>query len=824
MKQLLFIMVACLFSAQMFAQSNTVIKGHLVAEEDKAPLPYATISVANQATPQLAFRRLATDDKGDFSVLVPAGKYIFSFEFVGMKPLVRNVEIATDSKQSDLGTISLDEMTTELSEISVTAQRPLVKVEIDKLTYNAKEDPESTTSSILDLLRKVPLVTVDGEDNIQLKGNTNFKIYMNGKPTSMLVTNPSQVLKGMPANSIKDIEVITDPGAKYDAEGVGGIINIITDKRLDDGYTGSIGASGDTFGGYNGNAFLTLKYGKWGFTGNGSYFKFKSPFSDSSLSREDFSPNPINSLNQDGKSKNYGGGSFGSGTLSYEVDSLRLLSVSVNHNRGEWNSRSEQSTLSNGVRDYSYFLNMKNNGQFGGTDLSADYQRLFKKKGEMLTISYRLGLNPNNSDNETSISDVTGVSPYSEDYWQRSKSNAHGVEHTGQLDFVNPLTENHTFETGVKYIFRDNESESDIRLWNSTSKQWEIDNSRRNDLDHRQKISSGYLGYAYKNGKFGGKFGVRGEYTKQNATFKTQTDTTINKNYFDIVPSATLSYQLSMTQTLRIGYNMRVFRPGIWFLNPYINDTNPLSIQYGNPELDAEKNHNFNINYGSFSQKVNFNISLNYSITNNAITSYQFVKDGITNSTYDNIGKQQTVGFNTYINWSPTSQFRIYVNGNMDYTNLTSNQNSNLNNSGFSGRVFSGVTYSLPSDIRLSVNGGFFSPRVELQRTQSVFYFTSANIVKSFLNKNLDVAINARNPFWEFKKMTSTITGDGFKQESFNYRPMRMFSLNVTYRFGDLKSSIKRTQRSIVNDDLKSGGDGGQGGGEGGQGGGEMRN
>src|SRR5690606_11829168 len=149
-----------------------------------------------------------------------------------------------------------------LEEVSVTAQKPLVKVEIDKLTYSAKDDPESSTSNVLDLLRKVPLVTVDGEDEIQLKGSSNFKIYINGKPSNMVSSNPSQVLKSMPANSVKDVEVITDPGAKYDAEGIGGIINIVTDKRVDDGYSASIGANGNTFGGYGANAYLASKYGK----------------------------------------------------------------------------------------------------------------------------------------------------------------------------------------------------------------------------------------------------------------------------------------------------------------------------------------------------------------------------------------------------------------------------------------------------------------------------------------------------------------------------------------------------------------------------------
>lgn len=814
MKQLLFLLASCFLSAPLFAQATIPVKGQLVAAEDSAPLPYATISVAKETAPGTAFRRLATDDKGNFSIAIPAGKYTFTFEFVGMNKLNRSLEVSADSKQIDMGKIILAESSTELEEVSVVAQKPLVKVEIDKLTYSAKDDPESSTSNVLDLLRKVPLVTVDADDNIQLKGNTNYKIYMNGKPSNMLTNNPSQVLKSMPANSVKDVEVITDPGAKYDAEGVGGIINIITDKRVDDGYTGSVGAGVDSYGGYNANAYLTLKYGKFGFTGNGSYYDYKRPYSDSKLTREDFAPNPLNSLSQEGRSKNYGGGMYGSGMVSYELDTLNLFSVSFNHYGGDWNSTSEQSTVSAGARNYTYLLNMKNKGEYGGTDLSADYQRSFAKKGKLLTISYRLGQNPNNSDNETSISNVTGTSPYADDYWQRSKSDASGVEHTGQVDYVNPLTGKQTLELGVKYIHRDNSSDSEWKLWNTDSEQWVIDNSRKNDLDHIQDIASGYVSYGYKSGKFGSKIGLRGEYTNQNAKFKTLRDTTIDKNYVDIVPSATFSYQLGMTKTLRFGYNMRIYRPGIWYLNPYVNDANPLSISYGNPELDAEKNHNFNLNYGSFSQKLNLNISLNYSLTNNAITSYQFVEDGITNSTYGNIGKNQMVGMDTYINWSPTTALRMTLNGGLNYTDIKGKGDLAYKNSGFSGRAFSGITYTFPKDFRVSLNAGFFSPRVELQSKQSVFYFTSVNAVKSFFEKKLDVSVYARSPFWKYMKFSNTITGDGFVQKNTYNQPVQSFGINVTYRFGDLKSSIKRVQRGISNDDVKAGGSGGQGGGE----------
>ena len=549
MKQALFLLISLMFSFSLAAQTVTV-KGTLVSTIDQEPLPYATISVALETNPSTSVKKLATGENGVFNTSLEPGNYIFTFNFVGMNPIEQQVELSLNENPHDMGVIEMLEGSTELDELSVTAQAPLVKMEIDKLTYSAKDDPESATSNVLDLLRKVPLVTVDGEEEIQLKGSSNFRIYLNGKPSNMISGNPSQVLKSMPANSVKDIEVITDPGAKYDAEGVGGIINIVTDKRADDGYTVSVGANGDTFGGYGANAYLATKYGKLGFTGNAGYYQYKRPASESNSRREEF--NPVNLLTQEGTTKSDGGGLFLNGSMSYEPDTLNLINISASRFGGGYNSRSHLEVLSQGVRPYSYISRSNSEGEYGGINLSADYQRNFKKKGELLTFSYRYERNPNDSEYDSEYSDITGDFYYSDRQKQHSINNAGGNEHTGQVDYVNPLDGKHSIEAGIKYIFRDNSSRGDHTYLDAVSGEWLPDDDRRNDLDHSQNISSGYAGYGFKSGKFGLKAGLRAEHTIQDIHFMSaENDTTVNTNFFDVVPSLTLSYQLGMTQTLR---------------------------------------------------------------------------------------------------------------------------------------------------------------------------------------------------------------------------------------------------------------------------------
>lgn len=801
---LIFVSLSLSFS---FSQ-DIVIKGQLLGTETNEFLPFATISVSKDANQKNILQRFATDDKGFFSSKLKPGTYFLAFQYVGKNTFVKEVTLTEQEKEINLGKIIVEESSTQLGEVSVVAQTPLVKVEIDKLTYNLKDDPESATSNVLDMLRKVPLITVDADDNVQLKGGSNFKIYLNGKPSNMLSSNPSQVLKSMPASSIKDVEVITDPGAKYDAEGVGGIINIVTDKRVDDGYVGSVGAGVDSRGGYNANGYVTLKYGKFGFTGNANYYEFKSPESESSFERRDFSLQPETILKQNGLAGYDGRGNYMSGMFSYEMDTLNLFSISLNGYQGKGTGTTNTDVNSTGRFVYDYDRISESSNEYGSIDLSADYQRSFNKKGKLLTVSYRFGSSPNNSDGITETSNITGTPILRpQDYRMKNSNNADGKEHTGQIDYVNPLTVNHTIEGGVKYIYRDNSSIGNNMFFDLASNEWKPDVSRRNDFQHDQYIASGYASYGFKKDKFGLKTGLRAEQTNQNINFISQKDSVVKTNFFDLVPSLALSYQLSMTQTLRLGYNMRVYRPGIWYLNPYINSIDPLNISYGNPNLESEKNHNVSLNYGSFSQKLNINASVNYSLTNNSITQYQFLKDGVNNSTYGNIGKSQSIGLNGYIRWAPVKELSVFVNGNGDYIDIKNTQNQAMQNSGFTFRAFSGITYTFPYDLRLSVNGGYFGSRIMLQSKMDPFYYMSFGISKSFLNKKLDVAIRGSNPFQKYMDHKTFTTGENFTQESLFRRPARSVSLNITYRFGDLKSSIKKVTRGINNEDVKSGGE-----------------
>ena len=818
MKNCLFILLCFMLSAfsavaQTGAKGNFVIKGQVVDSLTNETVPYATLSIALQNNPQKSLLLLACDIDGNFEAsLKSAGKYILSMQSIGKKPAQKKFTLSAGKTTLNLGKLYMIDDNQRLDEVTVVAQKPLVKVEIDKLTYSLQDDPESQTNNTLDMLRKVPMITVDGNDEIQLQGSTNFKIYVNGKPSNMLSNNPSDVLKSMPASSVKDIEVITDPGAKYDAEGVGGIINIITTKNLFQGYTGTVRASASTLGRFGGGAYVSAKYGKFGITANYNYNYNNSPWNESYSIREDYGTDSRagSVLNQSGRSKNQGPFQFGYLEGSYEIDSLNLITVGANLFRGDNTSKTEYAVEMLGrngselLPSYSYNRNSRSTSVFGSTDINVDYQHSTHKKGELLTLSYRFSQSPNNSESYTELLDVVDY-PLMSDYPQWTINDAATNEHTFQFDYTTPTWKNHTLEAGVKYIYRGSDSETDRRYYRDSIQDWESVYDANSDFRHNQHIYSAYLGYAMKFGKLGTKFGVRGEGTSLNVKYAYDPSMNFKTNYFDVVPNLTLSYQITQAQQVRIGYNMRIRRPGIRYLNPYINDTDPLNISYGNPNLDSEKSHNIRLNYSIFTQKFNMNFSGNYRFVNNSIEQYTWVNDqGISETTYGNIGRTRSVGAFLYASYSPIAMLRIFTNAGMNYEKLQSTE-GNLANDGFSGRVFAGAQLTLPKDFRIDLNGGYFSLRINLQEKSSAMYFTGISLNKSFFDKKLTVSLSCNNPFWKTIKMESNTADDTFNMKTVSYNHARDFRLSVSYRFGSLKDVIKKVKRGISNDDSMGG-------------------
>ncbi len=836
------LLVSGLAAAQNSAVSTFQLKGILLDSLTQEGEPYATIRVARKSAPGKPVKMLVSGLDGRFKENVKGtGNFVLTITSVGRNPIVKNFSVKAGQKLVDFGTLYVTDASNELGQVEIVAQKPLVKADIDKIEYNVKDDPDSETNTLLEMLRKVPMVTVDGEDNIKVNGSSSFKVYVNGKPNNMMSNNPTEVLKSMPANTIKHIEVITNPGPKYDAEGVGGILNIVTEGGGFEGYTVTVSGNVSNRGA-GGGVFGTVQKGKFTVSARYNYNYNDSPRSYSGGTQRATDPHSeVANLDYEGSSK--GDGSFQSGSMeaSYEIDSLNLISASFGLWGGGNSSNGGSNYVGNSPLDnhllYQYGIGSHSKSSWYSIDGGIDYQRLSPTiKGRMFTLSYKVNTRPQTSDSYSEYDIAYGHDDWT-DYLRRlqdqhNDGSQNTTEHTFQADYTTPIGEMHTIESGVKYILRNNSSDNDRYLRTSADNaDYVFDDEYSTHYRHQNDIIAAYLGYGLKWKKLSGRLGVRYEHTIEDVKYLLGRGDDFRKNYDDVVPSASLGWKLTDLSNLRVGYNMRIYRPGIWYLNPYLDDSNPSSISQGNPELDSEHSHAFDLSYSNFTPKFNINLSARYSFTNNSIQSVtslvseddipDFSEDKKTGkdvlyTTYQNIGKSRNLNLSAYVNWNATKDTRIYANLFGGYTSLKGADG--LENDGWNLFAFGGAQQTFKHDWRLSVNVFGQTPWIMLQGKGSSFFSYSVNLNKSFLNRRLSLSAFASNFFQKYNKFESHIEGQGFLQDSWNKYPQMRFGFSVSYRIGELKASVKKAARTITNDDVKSGGSStGAGGGAGGE-------
>ncbi len=739
--------------------------------------------------------------------LKSTGKILFS---IFVCTFTANAVSAQDS--TDVASDSLMQIY-ELSDFVVSATTPLVKVELDKIIYNTAEDSEAKTSTVLDMLKKVPLVTVDADDKISLKGSSNFVVYMNGKPSGMFAQNPEEVLKNMPAGTVKNIEVITDPGAKYDAEGVSGIINIVTVSQTSlNGFTATVSGGVDSRGGGDAGVYLMAKKGKFGFAGSLDGYRYRRPNSDVDKISENFLDHTTISEKADIDIDGYG--LYGSGELSFEIDTLNLINAGYSVRYGRQNIFWDGAISQTQAGNFLYAADRTEKGKYdwGATDVNVDYQHTFAKNTErLLTLSYRFSYSPRDTDSESLF-----FNPIPTDNFPahipldkiRQYTDARTNEHTFQADFTTPFGKIHSLETGLKYILRLNKSNSDYLSFNDANG-WQSlysEGSEHNDVtlfQHRNDIMAAYGSYALKLGKWGLRAGLRYEFTLLSVEFERNTNQNFSKNYGNFVPSIVGSYKINDVQNIRLGYNMRLNRPGIWQLNPYINDSNPNFISVGNPALNAVQTHSISLNYGFFKQKFNLNANLSQEFTNNSIEQITQIGNGGTSvSTYENIGKKQETRLMLYLSWTPIEQLKIFANLFGKYSDIRAGDGSLSNRYFFYGFVYGGVEYRLPWKIWITGNVGGGSPQKTLQTASSHSWWHQLTVRRDFFNDRLSVRIYANNPFTSKFRNKEFTQNPNFYQETNIVMNPREFGFVISYRFGELKAQLKKTSKSIENDDV----------------------
>ena len=539
-----------------------------------------------------------------------------------------------------------DEM---LKEVEIVAQKPLVKMKVDKMTYNVAQDEDSKSSTVLDMLRKVPMVTVDGQDNITVNGSSSFKVYVDGLPNVMFSSNPSMVFKSMPASAVKSIEVITNPGAKYDAEGAAGVLNIVMNKQNTqaaqsmNGYNGTVRASAGTKQ-LGASVFLNGQQGKLSYSAN-VMTSYNKP-GNTTTEMEQIQDNGVSQiLTSDNDMKTPF--TMGSLSLGYQIDDMSALNLTAQVNSMNTKTTGTTYTTMGGAAygsgfSYGSTTDMKmSRTSFSG---SIDYQRFFNKQHtHSLGFTYQLNYSPATTETTNNFLDTSSYIDLTNRY---SENKDKTTNHIFQLDYSLPIGIGQTLNLGSKLQLHDATSDSKYYLKDV------YDPSTSSEYEYKNTILAGYGEYVGNWEKFGVKAGLRYEYTWQDVKYQLGNGQDFNTGYGSLVPTASMQYNLGVGSNIGLTYNMRISRPGISYLNPYVDKSNPIALFYGNPDLDVEKAHNISLVYNAFTQKLMVNLNLHHNFVDNAISQYSFYDDNnLLNTTYGNVVKSHQTGLSGYVSY-----------------------------------------------------------------------------------------------------------------------------------------------------------------------------
>ena len=718
--------------------------------------------------------------------------------------LAAGVGEAAAQTQADSTHVSTDSITwnKELEGVEIKAQRQLIKQEIDRIGYDVQADEESKTQTVMDMLRKVPMVTVDGQDNILVKGNSSFKIYKNGHLDPSLSKNAKEVFKSMPASMVKRIEVITDPGAREDAEGVDAILNIVmVDGSKMKGITGVVSAAYTSLNHPNLYGSLTGQLGKLLMSVDYGYGGMSSRETENSTHTERSFLDTSNKMLLHSDGSNPGGIHYTNLNASYDIDSLNLVSASFGGYFYKLNVQGDSKTSLYSASDqpiYSFsnhywmpgYSHSSWNGRF-------DYEHKTRRKGERFTLSYMLALTRRHSDEENTYSAMVNA-PFSYTGSLQTERE-HFTEHTFQADWLRPLGKGHQLEIGTKYIDRNNNS-------HNTQEFFGDDLQMDDEFQHTTRVLAGYADYIYNREKWSARVGLRYEYSFMEGSYPDGKKEPFNKHLNDWVPQASLKYQLTDAQSLKLNYTTSINRPGISYLNPAVV-ISPTVIYQGNPQLVSSRTQRISLVYSYILPNLTLQVAPGYHHTSDGISDIQTAKDDIRYRTYDNILCYRRFSVEQYVQWKPFDGTTIVLNNNLRYEHYE-NPNLGYRTFGWSDNYYVNLSQKLPWKLLLYLSsyGKIGRSPSDVYTMQHSYFGYYASLQRSFLKADrLTVRIAANAPFNKYWSSEAETVNGNYHDFQQSWNRARSFTIAVTYRFGSLKASVKKTEHSIDNDDVVGG-------------------
>lgn len=766
------------------------IRGKIVDNETRQPMQFVSVQLYRNRDSSLVNGALS-DSEGFFEITkVPFGRYYLQAKSIGYKSITfDSIFVLPKNPDVNVGTILFENGPIETKEIEVTAQKDIVSYQIDRRIYNVDRDLTVSGGSAVDALANVPSVSVDLDGNISLRGTGNVTILIDGKPSALLGFDRTSVLEQIPADNIERIEVITNPSAKFDPDGVAGIINIVLKKSTILGYSAIFNLNAGTADKYNASTNLNLRTENFNATFGYSFRQF-SMRGSTDATRNSFAPDSTflsqlqNFLRR---------GFFHRGQFAFEWTPNTYNSFIFNANLGYFKRRISDSTgysFQNLLGSYSNQYYRLNNSEAPNSsyDLGLNFKRTFDAKEQELNASllYTVYGGNNEAYYNQFVMDTLSTISYNE-VSQKNHTQQNNKNLIGEINYVQPFPFGR-LETGLKSSFRTINMDYSFFDFDPTHKDWILNTSISNNFIYKENIYAGYLTFSSKWGNFGYQLGLRSEYASTNANQKTS-DSVFKKDYFNIFPTAHLSYQLTSVNSIMLSYSRRVNRPSFMSLNPFVDYSDPQNLSKGNPELKPEYVNSLEITDLQYLPKGSLNFTVFYRYTTDIISRVTRLLDSnITETTYKNLNRSNTVGFEVIwnqnffdwwkLNWN-FSYFYLDINGIPQYGIQPRNSrswNTKLNS-----------IFNISKDIDLQFNMSYDSPVVTTGGGGMYWrFFSMGNVgyLDDIFTASLALKINLLN-----------------ERASINFRIMDLFktiNYNLTTEGSNFTSQMNRTRESRI--------------------------
>ncbi|SFW56978.1 Outer membrane receptor proteins, mostly Fe transport [Sinomicrobium oceani] len=801
-----FLLLLSIFLLQYsFAQNSVTLTGTVVDEETQEPLEFATLVLKSLDDPDIVTGGM-TDLDGKFNVTVSPGNYDISVEFISYRPFTLKNQSITKSR--DFGVIPLSLDIAQLDEVEVVGQRTTVELRLDKKIYNVGQDLTTRGGTVSDVLDNVPSVSVDAEGNVSLRGNDDVRILINGRPSSMVGQSATQVLQQLPSDAIEKVEVITSPSARYDAQGTGGILNIILKKGKLSGFNGSFVANTGTPDNHGISANLNYRTGKFNFFTTTGYNYRDSPGNsfDRTQYLSDTIPNRfLNETRERNRKRNSFNSNFG---IEYDIDDKNSIvgSVFFRNNDGDNTTRNYTDKFNADRELTSHVFRNTSEDELDKTiEFNLNYIHKFNEDGHELSVMLQ---HSDNKEDERSLIREHTTMPVDSTVFERLSTLEDQRNILLQADYVYPIGENTQFEAGYRGELMD--MSNDYRVENQDANgDFFLNQDLTNLFDYTQDVHAFYVQYGTKFfGKMNVLLGLRTEITDISVAVEGY-DLDAKKNYSKLFPTVNLGYEVGENETVTLGYNRRIRRPWSRFLNPFPSRESKTNFFEGNPDLDPSYSDVFDIGYLKQWQHVTFNTSVYYQ---HATDVFQFISeatgeltnegDPILRRTPINLATDSRYGLEFAVMYSPFRWWRLNTDLNIFRSELRGSYNDqsfDADNTSWFTRLNSKV--NLPWKVDFQTVLFYRGPSRNSQNENQGMFSTNLAFSKDILKDKGTVSLNVSDLF-NSRKMRTDTTTETFLRESENQWRERQFTLSFTYRFNQPnKKERERGQRGGNGDD-----------------------